>query len=131
MQTPALSLGRTGSFPSDTATLFFALATVILIENRLVGLIGFLWVAAIIAAPRVAFGWHYPSDIIGSLLLGPALVLLFDKIPYPRMLFERLLMLFEGRMYLVHATYFVVLAEASNVFLSLQHVGKAVARMLG
>lgn len=58
---------RTASFPSDTATLFFALATVILLENRLVGLICFLWVAAIIAVPRVVFGWHYPSDIVGSL----------------------------------------------------------------
>jgi membrane-associated phospholipid phosphatase len=121
---------RTGSFPSDTATLFFALATVILLENRLVGLICFLWVAAIIAAPRVAFGWHYPSDIIGSLILGPGFVLLFDRIPYLRMLFERLLMLFEGCMYLIHALLFVVLADASNLFSSLQHVGKTLVRML-
>jgi membrane-associated phospholipid phosphatase len=54
---------RTNSFPSDTATLFFGLATVILIENRLAGVLCFLWVIVVIAIPRVVFGWHYPSDI--------------------------------------------------------------------
>jgi membrane-associated phospholipid phosphatase len=122
---------RTGSFPSDTATLFFAPATVILLENRAVGLICFLWVAVIVAAPRVAFGWHYPSDIIGSLLLGPGIVLLFNKISYLRMLFERALMLFEGRMYLVHALLFLLLADASHLFGGLQHAGKALVRMAG
>jgi undecaprenyl-diphosphatase len=121
---------RAGSFPSDTAILYFALATVVLIENRLVGLICFLWVAAVIAVPRVAFGWHYPSDMIGSLLLGPALVLLFSKIPYLRMLVERSLTLFEGRMYLVHAMLFVFLAEASNVFLSLEHAGRGLLHLV-
>src|SRR5262245_52914393 len=34
---------RQGSFPSDTATLFFSLAAVIFLENRLVGCLCFLW----------------------------------------------------------------------------------------
>jgi undecaprenyl-diphosphatase len=127
----SLNWERTASFPSDTATMFFALATVILLENRLVGLICFLWVAAIIAAPRVAFGWHYPSDMIGSLLLGPGFVLLFNRLPYLRMLFERLLTLFASRMYLVHALLFLFLEDASHLFVSLQHTGKTLVRMLG
>lgn len=121
---------RKASFPSDTATLFFAIATVIYLENRLIGLISFLWIAAVIAVPRVAFGWHYPSDIVGSLFLGPGFVMLFDRMTPLRTLFERSLMLFEGRMYLVHAMFFVVLADAVNLFLSLQHAGKGLVRML-
>jgi membrane-associated phospholipid phosphatase len=122
---------RTSSFPSDTATLFFGLATIIFLEKRLVGFFCFLWVAAIIAVPRVVFAWHYPSDIVGSLVLGPACVFLFNAIPYPRMAFERSLMLFEGRMYIVHALLFIFLSDASNLFLSLQEVGKKLARALG
>jgi membrane-associated phospholipid phosphatase len=122
---------RTSSFPSDTATLFFGLATVIFLEKRLVGFFCFLWVAAIIAVPRVIFAWHYPSDIVGSLVLGPACVFLINAISYPRMLFERMLMLFEGRMYIVHAFLFIFLSDASILFTSLQEVGKKLARALG
>jgi len=121
---------RKGSFPSDTASLFFALATVIFLETRLVGLICFCWVAAMIAVPLVVFGSHYPSDIVGSLALGPAVVLLFNKIPYPRLLIERGLMLFEDRIYIVHAFLFVFLTEAFNLFQSLQQLGRQLVRLL-
>jgi len=46
------------------------------------------------------------------------------------MAFERSLMLFEGRMYIVHALLFIFLSDASNLFLSLQEVGKKLARAL-
>ncbi|WP_247451468.1 phosphatase PAP2 family protein [Bradyrhizobium sp. 180] len=120
---------RTGSFPSDTATLFFALATVILLENRLAGLFCFVWTAAVISLPRVIFAWHYPSDIMGSLILGPTCVLLFSAVPYPRIMFERVLSWFEGRMYIVHALLFTFLSDATNLFQSLQQVGKSLVRM--
>jgi undecaprenyl-diphosphatase len=122
---------RASSFPSDTATLYFGLAAVVFVEERLVGLFCFVWVAVIISIPRVIFGFHYASDIIGSLVLGSAGVFIFAKSPYPRRLFERTLMLFKGRMYIVHALLFVFLAEASNVFVSLQALGKELVRLLG
>jgi undecaprenyl-diphosphatase len=121
---------RTSSFPSDTATLYFGLAAVVFAEKRLVGLFCFVWVAAIIAIPKIIFGYHYASDIIGSLVLGPACVFIFAKSPYPRSLLERALMLFEGRMYIVHALLFVFLTEASGLFLSLQALGKELVRLL-
>jgi len=113
---------RQGSFPSDTATLFFSLAAIIFLENRLVGCLCFLWVLVIIGAIRVVFGWHYPSDIVGSLILGPACVYLFIKIPYLVPLSARALKLFESRMYIVHALLFVFLVEASNLFLGFQQI---------
>jgi membrane-associated phospholipid phosphatase len=127
---PPWTWDRTSSFPSDTATLFFGLAAVVFVEKRLVGLFCFVWVAAIIAIPRVIFGFHYASDIIGSLVLGPACVFLFADSPHLRGLFERALMWFENRMYVVHALLFVFLAEASDLFLSLQALGKELVRLL-
>ena len=127
---PAGTWDRTSSFPSDTATLYFGLAAVVFVEERLAGLICFVWVAVIVAIPRVIFGFHYASDIIGSLLLGSAYVFIFVRSPYPRRMFEGTLMLFEGRMYIVHALLFVFLAEASNLFLSLEALGKGLVRLL-
>ncbi|RXH41006.1 PA-phosphatase [Bradyrhizobium zhanjiangense] len=120
---------RTGSFPSDTSTLFFALATVTLLENRWAGLFCFLWTTMVVALPRVIFAWHYPSDIIGSLVLGPTCVFLFSAIPYPRKFFERVLTWFEGRMYIVHALLFIFLIDAANLFQSLEQAGKGLVRM--
>jgi membrane-associated phospholipid phosphatase len=115
---------RTGSFPSDTATVFFGFVTVIFLENRLVGLFCILWTIGIIALPRVIFGWHYPSDILGAMILGSGGVLLFSKIPFLRFQFERTLSWFEGRMHLVHALLFLYLAETYNMFRSVQGAAK-------
>ena len=113
---------RQGSFPSDTATLYFALVAVIFIENRLAGYFCFLWALTIIGFSRVIVGYHYPSDIVGSMILGPGCIYLFTKISSLRTLFERVLTLCENRMYLVNALLFVYLADAFNLFASLQQL---------
>jgi undecaprenyl-diphosphatase len=125
-----LNWDRKGSFPSDTSTLYFSLAMVVLLENRLAGCVCFLWVFAVIAGARVIFGFHYPSDIVGSLILGPGLVYLLNKVPYFGILFERALKLFEGRMYIVHALLFLFLADAFILFRSLEQIGKGLVRIL-
>jgi membrane-associated phospholipid phosphatase len=121
---------RAGSFPSDTATLFFGLSTVIFLENRLIGLFCFVWTVTIVALPRIIFGWHYPSDIVGAMILGSGSVFLFEKIPYLRMLFERLLFAFRSHTYLVHALLFAFLTEASNLFLNLEKMGKSFLQII-
>jgi membrane-associated phospholipid phosphatase len=121
---------RSGSFPSDTATVFFGIVTVIFLENRLVGLFCFLWTIVVIGLPRVIFGWHYPSDILGAMILGSGGVLLFSKIPFLRLSFERTLFWFDGRMHLVHALLFLYLAEAYNLFLSVQGAAKYLMQIL-
>ncbi|MBR0824859.1 phosphatase PAP2 family protein [Bradyrhizobium manausense] len=126
---PSWDWDRRNSFPSDTSTLFFALATVIFLENRLVGLFCLVWVAVVVAVPRVIFAWHYPTDIVGSLVWGLACVLLFST--YLRTLFERTLILFEHRMYIVHALVLMFLIEASDLFLSLQSLGKILVQLAG
>lgn len=124
------SWDRQSSFPSDTATLFFGLATVVFIENRWAGWLCFLWATVVVALSRVAFAFHYPSDVIGSLVLGVAFVVLFTRPSYPRVVIERMLVTLGNRMYLVHAFLFVFLAEASNLFLSLEQLGKDLVRMV-
>jgi undecaprenyl-diphosphatase len=127
---PRTPWDRTNSFPSDTAILFFSLATVVFVENRLVGLLCFAWVAAVVAIPRIVVGLHYPSDIIGALVIGAAIVFIFAKLPYPKRLFEWALRWLGSRIYVVHALLFIFLAEAFDLFPSLQALGKVFARLL-
>lgn len=64
------------SFPSDHASVAFAIAFAVFLFDRVVGLI-FLGAAFIIGAGRVFIGAHYPADVLaGSLVgLGSALLL--------------------------------------------------------
>jgi membrane-associated phospholipid phosphatase len=129
---PGLRLGwdREGSFPSDTATLYFALVAIIFLENRLVGYVCLIWALVTVGIARIALGLHYPSDIIASLVLGPGCVFAFESIPYLRTLFEHALRLFETRIYLVHALLFMFLAEAYNLLAGLQRLLAGLLRIL-
>lgn len=59
------------SFPSGHAAFFFAFAAAIYFYNRRWGAWFFL-AGALMAVSRVIAGTHYPSDIIGGMLIGVA-----------------------------------------------------------
>jgi len=65
-----LGLHHSNSFPSDHATLFFALGTGLFYLSWRAGLIGLLYAALVICLPRVYLGLHYPTDIIGGAVIG-------------------------------------------------------------
>jgi undecaprenyl-diphosphatase len=67
--------GADNSFPSDHATVAFAIAfTVLAFHRRLGGL--FLVAATLIALDRMIVGVHYPIDVMTSALVGFASALL-------------------------------------------------------
>lgn len=68
----ALDIWR--SFPSDHATLFFALSAGIWLQSRFAGCIAFLWSLLVICLPRVYLGYHSLPDIIGGAVLGVAVM---------------------------------------------------------
>jgi undecaprenyl-diphosphatase len=57
------------SFPSDHATLGFAVAVMVWQYNRKVGAV-LLILAVVLAFCRVYVGVHYPSDVLGGAVLG-------------------------------------------------------------
>ncbi|MFD9353653.1 phosphatase PAP2 family protein [Streptomyces sp. NPDC060031] len=74
---PGLVVGRSDfSFVSDHATLAMALGVGLFIANRKLGYLG-IGVAMLEGLCRIYMGVHYPTDVIGGLALGTAVVLLF------------------------------------------------------
>jgi|SRR3989344_4212972 len=57
------------SFPSGHAAFFFALATVVYLYNKSIGL-WFFGSALLIGIARIVAGVHYTSDILGGAVLG-------------------------------------------------------------
>lgn len=57
------------SFPSDHAAFAFAVATVLLLTSRRLG-VPALFFAAVVAFARVFVGEHYPTDVVAGALVG-------------------------------------------------------------
>jgi membrane-associated phospholipid phosphatase len=72
------TLNHFNPFPSDHGAVFFGLAIVVWSNRPGLGLAAFAW-AAIVDFARVYEGYHYPSDIMGSIGLGLLAVSLFHN----------------------------------------------------
>jgi len=113
---------RIYSFPSDTATLYFALVTIVFLQNRKMGLLSFLWAVLTVGVCRVAVGVHYPSDILAGMILGITLVLILSNIAgLNKWLSKNILKYDPGQKYL--NIFFVFLClEAYGLFPGLSQI---------
>jgi len=57
------------SFPSGHSAFFFAAATAVFVYNKKWG-VGFFIAAILMNLSRIVAGVHYPSDILGGMLIG-------------------------------------------------------------
>jgi undecaprenyl-diphosphatase len=73
------TLSHWSSFPSDHATICFALASVIFLHHRKIGAAAFAWSTALTAC-RVALGFHYASDVVAGAVLGITAVAISQRI---------------------------------------------------
>ncbi len=80
------------SFPSDHATFSFAIAGVILLEDRRWGIASIAF-GALVAFSRVFVGIHYPLDVAGGAVLGMAAAVVMWQL---RKFFDPLLNLLIG-----------------------------------
>jgi undecaprenyl-diphosphatase len=67
--------GADGSFPSDHAAGAFAIAAVLFVLHRRLGVLALL-AAALMSFARVYVGVHYPGDVLAGALVGVAVAVL-------------------------------------------------------
>ncbi len=59
----------TGSFPSGHAAFFFAISLIVYFYNKKAGILFFI-ASTLICISRVFSGLHWPSDILGGVVVG-------------------------------------------------------------
>ena len=126
-----LGLHRLSSFPSDSASLYFAVCTIIFFENRKLGIACGIWAFLTVGVCRVALGYHYPSDILGALVLGPGLVVISSKIGFIQEFCAALVRRFHISIPVRTALMFLFLGEAYNQFLGVLGLAHIIRRIIG
>jgi undecaprenyl-diphosphatase len=104
------------SFPSDHASLFFALLTGIWLVNRRAGIVMLFYVLIAIAFPRIYIGIHYPTDILGGAILGVGSVLACSWRPLREPWTRPVLNWFERWPGLCYAALFIVMFQIATLF---------------
>lgn len=67
---PQRALEGWSSFPSDHAALFYCLSAGMFYISKKVGVFAFIYTTLLIGLPRIYLGLHYPTDILGGMLIG-------------------------------------------------------------
>ena len=122
------TLGHWNSFPSDHASLGFALATLIWINDRRLGAFALFW-AAIANSARIYLGYHYPTDILGGAALGIFIVILSQRLPLPSVVY-RLLVWERCAPPSFYAVAFIGSYLAGTLFADLQTIAYLVVHLL-
>lgn len=120
---------RINSFPSDTATLYFALSTVVFLEWRAAGIVAYAWSFITAGVCRAALGFHYPSDIAAGIVLGAGTVYLITQIPRIAGWIQLHLENSVSRKAWIHAALFLLLADAYSQFEGLQGVMRLLTKL--
>jgi undecaprenyl-diphosphatase len=121
-------LNHWNCFPSDHASLFFALATLIWINDRRLGVLALFW-AAITCSTRIYLGYHYPTDILGGAALGICMAIVSQRLPFPRVI-SRILEWERYASSSFYAVAFIASYQASTLFNDVRTIGRLIAQLL-
>jgi len=117
------------SFPSDTATLFFALAVPLWARSWWLGAAAMLWTIVVICVPRSYLGIHYVSDVLAGILLGLSFMAIVCPLLARTRLPDRVVDFAKMRPAVFYALAFVVSFELSILFYDLRQFGLDAAHL--
>ena len=113
------------SFPSDHAVIAFALAASLFRLSPRLGLWIALHAVLVVCLPRLYFGLHHPSDLIGGALIGITLVAVVSRLPIRHAVTAAIVDVENRRPAMFYAIGFVLLYEITEMFESFRAVGLA------
>ena len=121
---------RIYSLPSDTATAYFAIATIVYLQRKYLGLFCFSWILLTVGIGRVVLGLHYPSDMLAGFFLGFGLAYLFTNFKMAQDLLTRLMQRYDAsnRIYMTFICLFS--AEAYSLFPGLEEIYLLLMKLL-
>lgn len=126
----AIDINDLGSFPSDHAGLFFALAFGIWRASRRYGRWALGWVVLVVIQAKLISGQHTVLDALGGMTIGAGIVLLGGWIArrtWPDKMLTRLVEWLETHRALSSAVLFVVVFEVANTLTHVRHLLKFAA----
>jgi undecaprenyl-diphosphatase len=99
------------SFPADHAVVFGALSFALWYEKKALGVVALLWTIFLVGLPRVYTGYNYPSDVIGGIALGAAVLVASHVLVRGTSLPDRVIGWERGHRALFYAVAFVATYE--------------------
>jgi len=122
------ALNHFNAFPSDHGAVFFALCVVIWRARPSLGVAAFVW-ALVIDLARVYEGYHFPSDVAGSLALG-VLVLGLAQAANAWRWTGRVVALEQNQRPWFYMAAFVVTFQIASLFDDVRQMGSGFAAVL-
>lgn len=107
---------RLYSLPSDTATIFFCISTIVFLQNKKLGIACFFWNGVTIGISRVALGIHYPSDILAAFILSLVLISIITRIKPLQRWIGAMLIKYDPHFNLYNILVVLFCAEAYSLF---------------
>ena len=117
------------SFPSDTTALLLALVTGIWLASRPLGVVAFLWAMAFGAIPRIYAGFHYPSDILGGMVIGILSTLVVAWSPAGTLLSKVAFEIRRRHRGLFYAAAFILSYQVAMIFEEIRRIGTALFKV--